>query len=85
MTFTKDCVLKPGTYTMQVKTTQEKYGCYYFSNSGAMKAVLTATYTLPGVAYINNEAYLCYIGDGTNWNPYSIHIGNGTDWDKCGV
>lgn len=31
-------------------------------------------------AYINNEPYEVYIGDGNNWNRYEPYIGDGSDW-----
>ena len=86
LNFTKTSELQPGNYTMIARTKDSTYGCYYFPNTNVgMTAVFTIEYITAGVAYINNEPYQCYIGDGTNWIPYSIHIGDGTNWNECGI
>lgn len=54
---------------------------------------ITATGTMDvtgyakGITHINPnsglEAYRCYVGNGSSWDPLLPHLGNGSDWDLC--
>ena len=85
MTLAGDVLLAPGvTYYLWVYPGYKAYGYFtwYDTGTGRFKYDIELSGN-PGLVYINGEAYMPCIFNGSGWDLCLPYIGNGSTYDLC--
>lgn len=78
LTFAASAAVGYGNLAVKVNGSAYTIGSNY-TVASAVSAISSAE--LQGCAYIENERYLCYIWNGSNWDQYIPYLHNGTSWE----
>lgn len=82
MALSGDVMLVPGvTYYLWVYPGYRNYGYFTWYDTGNRFKYDIRLSGYPGLAYIDGEAYQCYIDNGSSWDLAMPYIDNGSGWD----